>query len=88
MVRPENWIRPVGASPTRVIVGAPGSRPRFVVERRRAERGSKSLFGGSSVRAVVPPGTSPAASSLYPKAALTMRRSPSVSLCGKIARTD
>ena len=47
MVRPESWTRPVGASPTRVIAGAPGSRPRFVAERRRAERGVKSLFGGS-----------------------------------------
>ena len=37
----------MGASPTRVIAGEPGSRPRFVAERRRAERGVKSLFGGS-----------------------------------------
>ena len=37
----------MGASPTRVIAGEPGSRPRSVVERRRAERGVKSLFGGS-----------------------------------------
>ena len=34
-------------SPVRVSVGEPGSRPRFVVERRRAERGVESLFGGS-----------------------------------------
>jgi hypothetical protein len=47
MVRPESWIKPVGASPTRVEAGKPGSRPRFVAERRRAERGVKSLFGGS-----------------------------------------
>ena len=47
MVRPESWTRPVGASPTRVKAGKPGSRPRFVAERRRAERGVKSLFGGS-----------------------------------------
>ena len=47
MVRPESWIRPAGESPVRVGTGAPGSRPRFVVERRRAERGVKSLFGGS-----------------------------------------
>jgi hypothetical protein len=47
MLRPENWTRPAGASPARVIAGAPGSRPRFVAERRRAERGVKSLFGGS-----------------------------------------
>ena len=47
VVRPESWIRPTGASPVRVSVGAPGSRPRSVDERRRAERGVKSLFGGS-----------------------------------------
>ena len=37
----------MGASPTRVKAGEPGSRPRSVAERRRAERGVKSLFGGS-----------------------------------------
>jgi len=47
MLRPESWTKPAGASPVRVIAGEPGSRPRFVVERRRAERGVKSLFGGS-----------------------------------------
>lgn len=47
MLRPGNWTRPVGASPTRVIAGEPGSRPRSVAERPRAERGVKSLFGGS-----------------------------------------
>ncbi len=47
MLRPGNWTRPAGASPARVIAGEPGSRPRFVTERRRAERGVKSLFGGS-----------------------------------------
>jgi hypothetical protein len=47
MLRPGNWTRPVGASPTLVIAGEPGSRPRFVVERRRAERGVESLCGGS-----------------------------------------
>ena len=47
MLRLGSWIRPVGVSPTRVSAGAPGSRPRFVVERRRAERGVESLFGGS-----------------------------------------
>ena len=36
-----------GGSPVPVGTGAPGSRPRFVVETRRAERGVKSLFGGS-----------------------------------------
>ncbi len=47
MVRPESWIRPAGESPVRVIAGEPGSRPWSVVERRRAEQGVKSLFGGS-----------------------------------------
>jgi hypothetical protein len=47
MVRHERSIRPAGESPVRVGVAAPGSRPRFVVERRRAERGVESLFGGS-----------------------------------------
>ena len=47
VLRPENWTRPAGVSPVRVIAGEPGSRPRFVVERRRAERGVESLFGGS-----------------------------------------
>ena len=46
-VRPESWTRPAGASPVRVVAGEPGSRPRFVVERRRAERGVESLSGGS-----------------------------------------
>ena len=46
-MRPESWTRPAGASPVWVIAGEPSSRPRFVVERRRAERGVKSLFGGS-----------------------------------------
>jgi hypothetical protein len=43
----ESWVRPAGGSPVRVSAGALGSRPRFVVERRRAERGVESLFGGS-----------------------------------------
>ena len=47
VVRPESWTRPAGVSPARVIAGEPGSRPRFVAERRRAERGVKSLLGGS-----------------------------------------
>jgi hypothetical protein len=47
MLRPASWSRPAGESPVRVGTGAPGSRPRFVVERRRAERGVESLFGGS-----------------------------------------
>jgi hypothetical protein len=42
-----SWIRLTGVSPVRVDAGVPGSRPRFVVERWRAERGVESLFGGS-----------------------------------------
>jgi hypothetical protein len=34
-------------SPVRVSAGAPGSRPRLVIERWLAERGVESLFGGS-----------------------------------------
>jgi hypothetical protein len=45
MLRPETWTRPAGESPVRLIAGEPGSRPRFVVERLRAERGVESLFG-------------------------------------------
>ena len=47
MVRPESWSEPAGGSPVRVDTGVSGSRPRFVVETRRAERGVESLFGGS-----------------------------------------
>jgi hypothetical protein len=47
MLRPASWPRPAGVSPVRVIAGEPGSRPRFVLERGRAERGVESLFGGS-----------------------------------------
>src|SRR5256885_14018056 len=47
MVCPESWIRLAGGSPVPVGAGAPGSRPRFVGEIRRAKRGVKSLFGGS-----------------------------------------
>jgi hypothetical protein len=47
MLRLASWIRPAGASPVPVGAGAPGSRPRFVIERWRAERGVESLFGGS-----------------------------------------
>ena len=47
MLRLGSCVRPAGVSPVRVSAGAPGSRPRFVVERRRAERGVRSLFGGS-----------------------------------------
>jgi hypothetical protein len=54
MLRPENWIRPASASPARVNAGAPGKRTRFVAERRGAERGVKSLFGGSQVEGCTP----------------------------------
>lgn len=47
MLRPESWTRPAGVSPVRVVAGEPGSRPRSVAERWRAERGVKSHFGGS-----------------------------------------
>ena len=47
MLRLEGCVRPAGVSPVRVGAGAPGSRPRFVAERWRAERGVESLFGGS-----------------------------------------
>ena len=47
VLRLGSWIRSAGVSPVPVGAGAPGSRPRFVVERRRAERGVESLFGGS-----------------------------------------
>ena len=47
MVRPGNWNQPAGVSPARVGTGAPGSRPQLVGETWRAERGVKSLLGGS-----------------------------------------
>ncbi len=47
VLRLGSCLRPAGGSPVRVSAGAPGSRPRLVVERRRAERGVESLFGGS-----------------------------------------
>ena len=47
VLRPGSWTGLAGGSPVPVGTGAPGSRPRFVVETRRAERGVKSLFGGS-----------------------------------------
>ena len=47
VVRPRSCIELAGGSPVPVGIGAPGSRPRFVVERWRAERGVESLFGGS-----------------------------------------
>jgi len=47
MLRPGSWTKPAGVSPVRVVAGEPGSRPRFVIVRWRAERGVESLFGGS-----------------------------------------
>jgi hypothetical protein len=46
-LRLASWTRPAGESPVRVSAGAPGSRPQPVAERRLAERGVKSLLGGS-----------------------------------------
>ena len=47
MVRPGSLTRPAGGSPVRVGTGAPGSRPQLGGENRWAERGVKSLLGGS-----------------------------------------
>ena len=47
MVRPGSCVRPAGVSPVPVGTGSPGSRPQFVGEIWRAERGVESLFGGS-----------------------------------------
>lgn len=47
MLRPGSCVRPAGVSPVPVGTGAPGSRPQFVGEIWRAERGVESLFGGS-----------------------------------------
>ena len=47
MLRLASWIRPAGGSPAPVSAGAPGSRPRSRGEIPAAERGVKSLFGGS-----------------------------------------
>jgi hypothetical protein len=47
MLRLESWIRPAGESPVRVSAGAPGSRPQSRGEIPAAERGVRSLFGGS-----------------------------------------
>src|SRR5438876_668971 len=49
MLRPESCVELAGVSPVRVGIGAPGSRPQFVMETWRAERGVKSLFGGSKI---------------------------------------
>ena len=47
MLRPGSWTSPTGESPVRVIAGEPGSRPQSAGENPTAERGVKSLFGGS-----------------------------------------
>jgi len=48
MSRPESSAEPAGVSPVLVGAGVPGSRPRSMIERLWAERGVKSLFGGSN----------------------------------------
>jgi hypothetical protein len=48
MLCPASWTRLAGGSPVPVGTGVPGSRPRFVVETRRAKRGVESLFVGGS----------------------------------------
>ena len=51
MLRPASCSRPAGVSPVWVGTGAPSSRPRFVGEIRRAERGVESLFAeGATTR--------------------------------------
>lgn len=47
MLRLASWTRPAGVSPARVSAGAPGSRPQPQREISEAERGVRSLFGGS-----------------------------------------
>ena len=47
MVRPESCVRPAGVSSAWVGTGTLSSRPRFVGQIWRAERGVESLFGGS-----------------------------------------
>jgi hypothetical protein len=44
---PGSWIELAGVGRVLVGTGAPGSRPRFVVEWWRAGWGVESLFGGS-----------------------------------------
>src|ERR1700756_1338278 len=94
MVRPESWSRLTGESPVPVGTGAPGSRPRFVVERRRAERGVESLFGGSkragrSVKRTLQPrhnnngGAEPLMSRRRPCPAALFRGQPAGSLRGR-----
>ena len=59
MLRPESWTRPVGASPTRVIAGEPGSRPQSGGEIPGAERGVESLLEGASARAATAASSGP-----------------------------
>jgi hypothetical protein len=47
VVRPKRWSRPASVSLVRVIAREPGSRPRSDGENHQAERGVKSLCGGS-----------------------------------------
>ena len=46
MLRIESWTGLAGGSPVPRSVRTPGSRPRFVVETRRAERGVRESLGG------------------------------------------
>jgi hypothetical protein len=48
--RSDSWSRPAGGNPVPADAGVPGSRPRFVAERRRAERGVESLFRTDQAR--------------------------------------
>jgi len=57
MLRPESWSRLTGGSPVRVGTGAPGSGPRLVAERRRADlnpllrgRGNYFRTGNAAVK--------------------------------------
>ena len=54
MVRSGNWNQPAGVSPARVGTGAPGSRPQFAGETRRAERGVKIELPKVGVRSSDP----------------------------------
>jgi hypothetical protein len=47
VLRLGSCVRPAGGSPVLVSAGAPGSRPWLEGETPRAERGVRSLFGGS-----------------------------------------
>ncbi len=48
MLRPGSWIRPAGGSPVPVGAGAPGSRPRFVMESGGLSGASRASLEGAS----------------------------------------